>query len=125
LPFRELTLFQYGVVPYKWQINETNRNSTIVTDYFDRTLMGDKSDIGSKRGKQAVAAFMSFSSLGNIIVQTFTAARGKLADTRCIHLILIICSETRAGQRRHPAMVEIFRAQPLVALEVLANYHKT
>lgn len=44
--------------------------------------MSERGDAVSKRGKQAVAAFMSFSSLGNIIVQTFTAARGKqLPDT--------------------------------------------
>jgi len=62
-------LLQYGVVPYK---DQTTKEFSIATDFFARTL-------ASQNSKQVVAAFMSFSSLGNIIIQTFTAARGKLA----------------------------------------------
>ncbi|KAK7883601.1 hypothetical protein LTR67_011100 [Exophiala xenobiotica] len=62
-----LNLCYYGVVPYK---DQTSEDFSTVTDFFARTL-------ASQHGKQILNAFLSFSSLGNIIIQTFTAARVK------------------------------------------------
>lgn len=104
-------LLQYGVVPYK---DQTTEEFSIVTEFFAQTL-------ASQHSRQVVAAFMSFSSLGNIIIQTFTAARDKLAckNRRSGHYADELDSEAGTCQRGNLALFEVLRPQPLLEMGIL------
>lgn len=62
---------QFIVVPLEDQLNDVDVAST----FFEYTF-GTVSSTGNKVAPRVLAAFMAVSSLGNIIVMTYTAARG-------------------------------------------------
>ncbi len=68
---RRLTRYQMVVVPYDQQ-----RTSSVAQQFFDMTF-GARGGDAAVSGKRAFNAFLAISSLGNIIVMTFTAARMK------------------------------------------------
>jgi hypothetical protein len=68
---RLLIYKQMIVVPAQDQVNGN------VAEQFIRLTLGRVSSYGDQHAAEILNAFMAVSSLGNVIVSTYTAARGK------------------------------------------------
>ena len=65
------------VVPKEEQLDSRNNVALL---FFQRTFGAISDD--KRQPQRILSAFMAVSSFGNIVVMTFTAARGELSDTR-------------------------------------------
>jgi hypothetical protein len=96
------------VVPASVQANAT-LNVNVAQEFFRRTIGHISAD--EALPDRILAAFMAVSSLGNIIVMTFTASRGKQPVLR-LAVVLTTISKARNRQGVHYPLGPCLRKEP-------------
>ena len=92
------------VVPKEAQLNPENNVALL---FFKLTFGSLSKD--DTQPLRILSAFMAISSFGNIVVMTFTAARGRATTRLGDEFRLTVCSKTRNCQRRNLTFSEVLR----------------